>query len=50
MKTAHGDKLMNGTSVFKWCREFKNGCTSVDDVQRRRKTSIMTDEIVTIAD
>ena len=24
VKPAYGDKAMNFTSVFKWCREFKN--------------------------
>ncbi|KAF2887416.1 hypothetical protein ILUMI_18757 [Ignelater luminosus] len=46
VKTAYGDKAMNRTSVFKWCREFKNGRTSVHDDQRSETPSIVTDEIV----
>ncbi|KAG5338560.1 SETMR methyltransferase, partial [Acromyrmex heyeri] len=37
---------MNRTSVFKWCREFKNGRTSVHDDQRSGRPSILTDDIV----
>lgn len=46
VKTAYGDKAMNRTSVYKWCREFKNGRTSVHDDQRSGRPSIVTDEIV----
>ncbi|KAG5318103.1 SETMR methyltransferase, partial [Pseudoatta argentina] len=46
VKTAYGDKGMNRTSVFKWCREFKNGRTSVYDDQRSGRPSILTDDIV----
>ncbi|KAG5323444.1 GVQW3 protein, partial [Pseudoatta argentina] len=46
VKTAYGDKGMNRTSVFKWCREFKNGRTSVYDYQRSGRLSILTDDIV----
>ncbi|KYN16305.1 PREDICTED: putative uncharacterized protein FLJ37770 [Trachymyrmex cornetzi] len=46
VKTAYGDKAMNRTSVFKWCREFKNGRTSVHDDQRSGRPSILTDDIV----
>ncbi|KYQ52766.1 hypothetical protein ALC60_08105 [Trachymyrmex zeteki] len=46
VKTAYGDKAMNRTSVFKWCREFKNGRTSVHDDQRSGRPSILIDEIV----
>ncbi|KAG5319567.1 MOS1T transposase, partial [Pseudoatta argentina] len=46
VKTACGDKGMNRTSVFKWCREFKNGRTSVYDDQRSGRPSILTDDIV----
>ncbi|KAG5314668.1 MOS1T transposase, partial [Pseudoatta argentina] len=46
VKTAYGDKGMNRTSVFKWCREFKNGRTSVHDDQRSGRPSILTDDIV----
>ncbi|KAG5320738.1 GVQW3 protein, partial [Pseudoatta argentina] len=46
VKTAYGDKGMNRTSVFKWCREFKNGRTSVHDDQRSGRSSILTDDIV----
>ncbi|KAG5311603.1 SETMR methyltransferase, partial [Pseudoatta argentina] len=46
VKTAYGDKGMNRTSVFKWCREFKNGRTSVHDDQRSGRRSILTDDIV----
>ncbi|KAG5321301.1 SETMR methyltransferase, partial [Pseudoatta argentina] len=48
VKTAYGDKGMNRTSVFKWCREFKNGRTSVHDDQRSGRPSILTDDIVEI--
>ncbi|KAG5314468.1 MOS1T transposase, partial [Pseudoatta argentina] len=37
---------MNRTNVFKWCREFKNGRTSVHDDQRSGRPSILTDDIV----
>ncbi|KAG5320828.1 SETMR methyltransferase, partial [Pseudoatta argentina] len=37
---------MNRTSVFKWCREFKNGRTSVHDDQRSGRPSILTYNIV----
>ncbi|KAG5319477.1 MOS1T transposase, partial [Pseudoatta argentina] len=46
VKTVYGDKGMNRTSVFKWCREFKNGRTSVHDDQRSGRPSILTDDIV----
>ncbi|KAG5313015.1 GVQW3 protein, partial [Pseudoatta argentina] len=46
VKTVYGDKGMNRTSVFKWCREFKNGRTSVHDDQRSGRSSILTDDIV----
>ncbi|KAG5319264.1 SETMR methyltransferase, partial [Pseudoatta argentina] len=46
VETAYGDKGMNRTSVFKWCREFKNGRTSVHDDQRSGSPSILTDDIV----
>ncbi|KAG5309177.1 SETMR methyltransferase, partial [Pseudoatta argentina] len=46
VKTAYGDKGMNRTSVFKWCREFKNGRTSVHYDQRSGRPSILTDDIV----
>ncbi|KAG5322949.1 MOS1T transposase, partial [Pseudoatta argentina] len=46
VKIAYGDKGMNRTSVFKWCREFKNGRTSVHDDQRSGRSSILTDDIV----
>ncbi|KAG5313534.1 SETMR methyltransferase, partial [Pseudoatta argentina] len=46
VETAYGDKGMNRTSVFKWCREFKNGRTSVHDDQRSGRPSILTDDIV----
>ncbi|KAG5320400.1 SETMR methyltransferase, partial [Pseudoatta argentina] len=46
VKTAYGDTGMNRTSVFKWCREFKNGRTSVHDDQRSKRPSILTDDIV----
>ncbi|KAG5318659.1 SETMR methyltransferase, partial [Pseudoatta argentina] len=46
VKTAYGDTGMNRTSVFKWCREFKNGRTSVHDDQRSGRPSILTDGIV----
>ncbi|KAG5317737.1 MOS1T transposase, partial [Pseudoatta argentina] len=46
VKTAYGDTGMNRTSVFKWCREFKNGRTSVHDDQRSGRPSILTDDIV----
>ncbi|KAG5314403.1 SETMR methyltransferase, partial [Pseudoatta argentina] len=39
-------KTAYGTSVFKWCREFKNGRTSVHDDQRSGRPSILTDDIV----
>ena len=45
VKTAYGDKGMNHTSVWKWCSECKNGCTSVHDDQRSESPSIVTDEI-----
>ena len=41
VKTAYGDKAMNRTSVFKWCREFKNGRTFVLDDQRSGRPSIV---------
>ncbi|KAF6216143.1 hypothetical protein GE061_000482 [Apolygus lucorum] len=37
---------MNRTSVYKWCREFKNGRTNVHDDLRSGKPSIVTDELV----
>ncbi|KAG5305971.1 SETMR methyltransferase, partial [Pseudoatta argentina] len=46
VKTAYGDKGMYRTSVLKWCREFKNGRTSVYDDQRSGRPSILTDDIV----
>ena len=45
VKTVYGDKAMNRTSVFNWCGEFKNCCTSVHDDQRSESPSIVTDEI-----
>lgn len=46
VKTVYGDEAMNRTSVYKWCREFKNGRTSVHDDQRSGRPSIVTDELV----
>ena len=40
VKTVYGDKVMNHTSVFKWCCEFKNGRTSVYDDQWGGRPSI----------
>ncbi|KAG5325007.1 SETMR methyltransferase, partial [Pseudoatta argentina] len=45
VKTAYGDTGMNRTSVFKWCREFKNGRTSVHDDQRSGRPLILTNKI-----
>ncbi|KYQ58970.1 hypothetical protein ALC60_02022 [Trachymyrmex zeteki] len=47
IKTAYGHKAMNRTSVFKWCREFKNGRTSVHDDQRSGRPSILIEKIAT---
>lgn len=46
VKTVYGAKIMNRTSVYKWCREFKNGRTSVHDDQRSGRPPIVTDERV----
>lgn len=46
IKTTYGDKMMNRTSVFKWCKNFKDGRTSVHDDQRSGRPSIATDELV----
>ncbi|KAF2895151.1 hypothetical protein ILUMI_11022 [Ignelater luminosus] len=46
VKTAYDNKAMNRMSVFKWCREFKNGRTSVHGDQRSGRPSIVTNEIV----
>ena len=46
VKSAYGDCAMNRTSVYKWCREFKGGRTSVHDDQRSGRPSIVTDELV----
>uniref|UniRef100_A0A8D8R8P0 Histone-lysine N-methyltransferase SETMAR n=1 Tax=Cacopsylla melanoneura TaxID=428564 RepID=A0A8D8R8P0_9HEMI len=46
VKSAYGDGAMNRTNVYKWCREFKNGRTSVHDDQRSGRPSIVTDELV----
>ena len=39
VKNEYGDKAMNRMSVFKQCREFKNGRTSVHDVQKSGRLS-----------
>lgn len=46
IKTVYGEGVMNRTSVFKWCREFKNGRTDVHDEPRSGRSSILTDELV----
>ncbi|KAG5325758.1 SETMR methyltransferase, partial [Pseudoatta argentina] len=46
VKTEYGNTGMNRTSVFKWCREVKNGRTSVHDDQRSGRPSILTDDSV----
>ncbi|KAK4872242.1 hypothetical protein RN001_016366 [Aquatica leii] len=39
VKTAYGDKAMNCTNVYKWCRKFKDGRTCVHDDQRSEGTA-----------
>ena len=48
IKSVYGEGVMNRTSVFKWCREFKNGRTDVHDEQRSGRPSILTDSLVEI--
>ncbi|KAG5327327.1 MOS1T transposase, partial [Pseudoatta argentina] len=53
VKTAYGDKGMNRTSVFKWCREFKNGRTSVhddqsDDIVEKIENALRDDRRLTV--
>ncbi|KAG5324227.1 SETMR methyltransferase, partial [Pseudoatta argentina] len=48
VKTAYGDKGMNRTSVFKWCREFKNGRTSVHDDQEKIENALRDDRRLTV--
>ena len=37
---------MNRKNVYKWCREFKSGRTTVHDEERSGRPSIVTDELV----
>jgi len=46
VRTVYGEGHMNRTSVYKWCREFKNGCMNVHDDLRSGRPSILTDDIV----
>ncbi|KAE9543005.1 hypothetical protein AGLY_002916 [Aphis glycines] len=46
VRTVYGEGHMNRTSVYKWCREFKNGRTNVHDDLRSGRPSILTDDIV----
>lgn len=46
IKSVYGEGVMNRTSVFKWCREFKNGRTDVHDEHRSGRPSILTDSLV----
>ncbi|XP_026815448.1 protein GVQW3-like [Rhopalosiphum maidis] len=46
IRTVYGEGHMNRTSVYKWCREFKNGRTNVHDGLRSGRPSILTDDIV----
>jgi len=46
VRTVYGEGHMNRTSVYKWCREFKNGRTNVHDDLRSGRPSILTDDVV----
>lgn len=46
VRTVYGEGHMNHTSVYKKCREFKNGRTNVNDNLRTGIPSILTDDIV----
>ena len=46
VKAIYGEGHMNRTSVYKWCREFKNGRTNVHDELRSGRSSIVTDKLV----
>ncbi len=46
IETVYGDKVMNCTSKYKWCSEFKSSCTSAHDNLRSRRPSIVADKLV----
>lgn len=46
IQTIYGHCVMNQNNVYKWCREFKAGRTSVHDENRSGRPSIVTDELV----
>ncbi|KAL4121063.1 hypothetical protein QTP88_013646 [Uroleucon formosanum] len=46
VRTVYGEGHMNRTSIYKWCREFKNGRMNVPDDLRSGRPSILTDDIV----
>lgn len=46
IRNVYGEGVMNRTNVYKWCREFKGGRTTVLDDQRSGRPSILTDELV----
>ncbi|KAL4091367.1 hypothetical protein QTP88_026069 [Uroleucon formosanum] len=46
VRTVYGEGHMNRTSVYEWCREFKNGRMNVHDDLRSGRPSILTDDIV----
>ena len=43
-------KVMNRQNVTKWCREFSEGKTDVHDEQRGGRLSLISDNLVRVAD
>jgi len=38
--------VMNQQNVTKWCREFSEGRTNIDDEQRSGRSSLISDDIL----
>jgi len=41
----YGEHVMNAASVRKWCGMFRNGRSYVDDAERSRRPSVITDAL-----
>jgi len=46
VRNVYEEGHMNRTSVYKWCKEFKNGCINVHDDPRRWRLLILIENMV----
>ncbi|GFX02353.1 hypothetical protein TNCV_2285211 [Trichonephila clavipes] len=46
----YGNHVMNESSIQKWCIQFKNGQTNVQDEEKKGRPNIVTDELVAKVD